>query len=265
MEKAEDSASELAPSHQFILQDKQSPSQNTPLDVEACHEEKPEKQQQQLTLDMMANDLVFQEEMEGFSMHESSSEGLKDAGQESESRDDWLQNEDKYTKLRSFARGSYDSHQYKKDEAYRALKSKERRLARATNRMQCLTMSQMEVLMENCGLVKQRGANIAFMVDEVSTWREKRGDFNKEEDSDDDLGSLEEEDSDDDDEGSLFPHEFTDLPFDMQGVTVVTMELGLLKSDLQLECLLRNIPYQSSDTKPKLISKLMHYKDTLFN
>lgn len=137
--------------------------------------------------------------------------------------------------------------------------------ARAMYRMQFLTSSQLQEVLENCGLpmeepdgVKDNGCT---MIEKLMAWRDQRGDFNRHDDDDDDDGHT----HDDDDDGFMQGVEFAAIPLYMESVSEAFLQLGLLKSDLQLECLLRNIHYQGSDNKAELICKLMHFKDTLFS
>lgn len=132
--------------------------------------------------------------------------------------------------------------------------------ARALERMHFLTDSQAREVLENCGLevMKSEGKEEAIM--KIMIWRNDKGDFTMNEDHDDDddeYGTV---------DGCIHDDEcIMMLPLYMEGVTKATMQYGLLKPDLQLECLLRSITYEGSDTKSQLISKLMHFKDTLFS
>lgn len=131
--------------------------------------------------------------------------------------------------------------------------------ARALERMHFLTDSQAREVLENCGLevIKSEGKEAAIL--KIMIWRDEKGDFTYTDEDDDahEDGTV---------DGCIHDDErIMMLPLYMKDVTEATMQYGLLKPDLQLECLLRSIPYEGSDTKAQLISKLMHFKDTLFS
>lgn len=126
--------------------------------------------------------------------------------------------------------------------------------ARAFYRMQLLTNSQMEMLLETCGLVKEGDDNkeMEIMVERVMAWRDMRGDFEN-------VDGYEEEDAE-------LQQDPIILPFDMEDISEKFLHFcGLLETDLQLECLLRNIQYSRDDTKLDLVSKLMQFKHKLFS
>lgn len=128
---------------------------------------------------------------------------------------------------------------------------------RAKRRMEYLTDSQWAVLGEELK-AEIDDAGGGGMVDKVFAWRKNRGDFNS--------AAADDDDDDDNNERRAFlgDLEVPQLPSDMEGVTETSLRLGFLKSDLQFECLLRRIAYDASDSKSRLISKLMDYKGTLF-
>ncbi|KAI5070775.1 hypothetical protein GOP47_0015118, partial [Adiantum capillus-veneris] len=178
-----------------------------------------------------------------------------------------------FTRLSSFARDfysvnsdddsddlaslcSYDDEEVRKIvEKTCALTMKE---ARAKFRLELLTPSQWDIVMESCKIEVQRDASLADKVVKVMGWRSERGDFDMhdagEEDGDEE--GLAGTDVDDDDQ-------VPKLCDDMEGVSEACLELGFLKSDLQVECLLRGISYDGRDTKVQLISKLMEHKQSL--
>ncbi|MCO5606266.1 hypothetical protein L7F22_060453 [Adiantum nelumboides] len=131
--------------------------------------------------------------------------------------------------------------------------------ARAVYRLQFLTGSQWAIVMENCGVAMNESksdseASIADMVKMVMEWRRKRGDFLKQFED-------EEEQQEHELEGKVGVPRLSD---DMQEANMAILKLGFLKTDLQVECLLRGILYEGGDTKVQLISKLMDHKQALF-
>ncbi|KAI5070771.1 hypothetical protein GOP47_0015114 [Adiantum capillus-veneris] len=128
--------------------------------------------------------------------------------------------------------------------------------ARAIYRMQSLTDSQWAIVMENCGLrmgVSERVTSMAEMVKIVMEWRRERGDFRRDE-------NEEKEEQWHEFEGAVGVPRLSD---DMQEANEAMLKLVFLKTDLQVECLLRGISYKGGDTKEQLISMLMHHKQSL--
>lgn len=128
--------------------------------------------------------------------------------------------------------------------------SSEAVLPRALLRMQLLSPSQIATICENLKL-EGTCADGQSAVETIVAWRDHRGDF-----------EVSDEMEDEDHQNLLLDPNI--LPLYMEDVHESSLQFGLMKTDLQLECLLRNISYEASDTKSQLTSKLMDFKANVF-
>ncbi|MCO5585575.1 hypothetical protein L7F22_039510 [Adiantum nelumboides] len=123
----------------------------------------------------------------------------------------------------------------------------------AKRRVELLTRSQKDIVMESCRIRVGLDASESEKVLLVMDWRSNRGDFEvRVGEEDEGLINLVRGD-----------YGMPELRDDLEGVSEECLEFGFLKADLQVECLLRSISYDGSDSRAQLIGKLMEYKEAL--